>query len=510
MKAARATTVLWLMLVISLGLSHQQAAAYTVNGHVEEPATGWVLSQAAVEVFEVDPVPGGSYTIESPALAKASVDGKGDFTLTFSWPTAGTGFEIGGPDLVFRLTQNINGSLEIIYEEIASETHWNVANGDTLTFEVTSPLAVYVNPKVNLGSILPGNFFVFTRVGNCETGGDSTAIGAEIDCRGNVASSEGYCRPRKAPYNFSDMETDQPFGGTLHLFAWFGNGCILDYYKVQYSTNGGTTWKDIETPLPNKWYDTSDLNPLNHHWVSESMGPVSDGGQDNLYRVPYFVRPNTAWSWLDRVARFNTTLVANGLCRLRIVGYKRSGSILVPTTSSDILVDPGLGEIVLQIDNTPPTVKILDLKLTAVSQQACSILKFGASDSITVGFRVWDQRGHLRKYVLEAMYGHNCYVKPRPMKPDKASDDYDNNASGTPSWQGKMSFTTGYEGSAYGSGGAQPTTDCSSMTYAQMPADAMPTCAYQFRLHASKRTTNGYGLIYPHVEDTYHVTIQRP
>jgi hypothetical protein len=38
----------------------------------------------------------------------------------------------------------------------------------------------------------------------------------------------------------------------------------------------------------------------------------------------------------------------------------------------------------------------------------------------------------------------------------------------------------------------------------------MPTCAYQFRLWASKRTTNGYGLIYHHVEDTWHVTIQRP
>jgi len=37
----------------------------------------------------------------------------------------------------------------------------------------------------------------------------------------------------------------------------------------------------------------------------------------------------------------------------------------------------------------------------------------------------------------------------------------------------------------------------------------MPTCAYQFRLDVTKRTTNGYGLIYIGVEDTMHITLKR-
>jgi hypothetical protein len=37
----------------------------------------------------------------------------------------------------------------------------------------------------------------------------------------------------------------------------------------------------------------------------------------------------------------------------------------------------------------------------------------------------------------------------------------------------------------------------------------MPACAYEFRLRASKRTTNGYGLIYDGLEDTKHLTLQR-
>ncbi len=230
------------------------------------------------------------------------------------------------------------------------------------------------------------------------------------------------------------------------------------------------------------------------------MGPFSDGGLDNLYKVPFFVRPDTPWSYLDRVTLFDTTLIMDGLCRVKIIGYKWSGSALVQATSSDILVDPNYGEIVLQIDNTPPTVKILDVKLNGVSKPVCEILSFGtaASDKISVDFRIYDQRGHLSDYAMEAMYGHDCYVSPKPSIPNKAHDDYNNNASGSPSWQGNLNYTSEYIGSSYGT---SPTSPCTS--------NVMPTCAYQFRLHATKRTTDGYVLIYHWVEDTWHVTIQR-
>ena len=492
MKILKTNWLFWLAIFIILSAGPSTALAYTVNGHAECAITGWVLYGAEVKVFEVDPVPGGVYDVDPTPLASDVVDNSGNFSVTFTWPSGGVGFEAGGPDLIFLFNQNINGSVETIYEENPAETHWNVVDGASLSFEITSPLAVCLNPSIDLSSIPNNKLFLFTRVGNSET--------AEIDCKGSVVGSEGYYRPRKAPYSFTGMNTDQPFGSTLHLFAWFGKLCSIDYYKVQYSIDGGTTWNDIETSLPNKWYDTSDPNPLNWHWVSESMGPFSDGGLDNLYKVPFLVRPDTPWSWLDRVARFNTTLVAEGICRIRIVGYKWSGGSLMLVTSSDLLIDPNYGEIVLQIDNTLPTVEIMDVKLNGVSKPVCEILNFGtsASDKISINFRAWDQRGHLRNYVLDAIYGHNCYVSPKPTAPDKASDDYNNNASSSPSWQGSLSFTTEYIGSSYGTSLTSP---CVS--------GVMPTCAYQFRLHVSKRTTNGYGLIYHWIEDTWHVTIQR-
>jgi hypothetical protein len=487
----------WLFCLLALVMffaGQSSIMALTINGHAKCPQKGWVPQGASVKVFEVDPVFGGGFDIDEIILSTVPVvDENGDFSVTFPWTIGGGGFEVCGPDLIFRFIQNIDGSPVIIYQENASETHWNMAHGDSLTFKITSPLAVCTNPGVSPGSVPPGNLFLFTRIGVYETD--------VIDCKGSAASSEGYCHPRKDP-RFTGTDTDMPFGHTLDMFGWFGQDVKIAYYKVKYSTDGGSTWTDIETPLPNKWYDTSDPDPLKWKWVSESMGPFPDGGEVNLYKIPWKVRPGTPWSYYDRVIRFNTKLAADGLCRVKVIGYKWSGGSLVKAKTPGIVIDLNYGEIVLQIDNTPPEVTIFDLRLNGISKQVCDILTFESTnttdDTIRVYFRVWDQRGHLREYGLAAMYGHNCYVGPTPTSPGKAVDNYKNNSGSSPSWQGDMSYSTEYKESAYGT---SPTTPCTS--------GVMPTCAYQFRLHASKRTTNGYGLIYDWVEDTWHVTIQR-
>jgi len=381
------------------------------------------------------------------------------------------------------MVQNLNGAIETIYQEEATilEVHWNVVDGSNLSFTVDSNAFGY-NPSV---SPFPNDkSFVFTRVGSCPT--------AEIDCKGSFATSEGYNRPRKAPYGFSGLNSDQPFGRTMDLFGGFGNLANLDYYKVQYSTDGGTTWTDVKTNLPNYWYDRSSASSLDWHWVSEAQGPHSFGTVDNLYTIPYRVRPGVYWSYLDRIARFDSTLAANGLCKIRIKGYKTSGSNVIQCVekitnpaSYDIDPDVNYGSIYLQVDNTPPSVLINFLKLNGVNVPPCQIIDFGDPDTLSIDFRVWDERGHLRDFKIDVMYGHNQYVSTYPAG---AQDDY--GPHGSPTWQGSTTYITSYTGTAFNS-------------------TIMPTCAYQFRLHASKRTTNGYGLIYDWVEDTWHITIQR-
>ena len=490
----------WAVFGLALLVAPTAIHAYTLSGHVQCGASGFPLYGGEVKAYEVDPVPGGSFQTE--LLFSATLGSTGDFTATVTWPLSGSGFEAGDPDLILQVTQTVGGSTEIVYEELSTSTRWNVADGSFLTLESESPFAICPDPGVSLASIPNDTIFLFTRIGAEET--------ANIDCRGNDAAAGGYLRPRKAPFGpaaagFAGSYSDQPFGRTLDLIGWFGALANVDYYKVQYSSDGGSSWHDVDTALPNKWYDTSDPNPSNWHWVPQSMGPFSVGSIDNLYQIPFFVRPGTPWSWLNRVGRFDTTKAPDGLNRLRIVAYKWASGSLVPATSSDVLIDPNYGEIVLQTDNTAPDVEILDVKLNGVSTAACNILNLGtgAADKVSIDFRVRDARGHLLSYGLDALYGHRCSVRPRPTTPNKAGDNYGNQMAATPSWLGSLLYTTDYMGSVYLPG---PQIDCSS---SPSPANRMPSCAYQFRLRGSKRTTNGYGLIYNNLEDTWHVTIQR-
>jgi hypothetical protein len=483
MRRFKIQRLLYAIVFLAFVAGFSTADAYTINGKTACGTTGRVPKGALVQAYEVDPLPGGSYTVNTPELASGAINDSGNFTLTFSWPAGGTGYEAGGPDIIYRITQNAGGSTQIIYEEKPRDAHWNQADGATSDLAVASEASVCSDPSVTVGSIPNNKLFLFTRIGTYPT--------TNIDCKGSSSGSTGYCQPRKAPYSFTGASSDMPFGGSLDLFAWIGKQSQIAYYKAQFSTDAGASWTDIETPLPNMWYDTTDPNPLKWHWVSESMGPFTAGGQSNLYKVPYLVRPDTPWAWLDRIAQFNTTMAKDGKCRVRILPFKANADgTVTQATSSEITIDPNYGEIVLQIDNTPPTVEILKVNSGTA---ACTIFNFGtsANDKLNVSFRVYDQRGHLRDYALNALYGHNQYVSVKPTTPNKAEDNYNNNATGSPSWNGSLGYSSDYIGNV-------------------QTSVLMPTCAYQLGLSASKRTTNGYGLIYNGVEDTWHLTIQRP
>jgi hypothetical protein len=107
--------------------------------------------------------------------------------------------------------------------------------------------------------------------------------------------------------------------------------------------------------------------------------------------------------------------------------------------------------------------------------QVCDVVHF-TTGRLEVTITARDTQGHLRGYSLNALSGHN---QATPLPPGGA-EDYSTHINPTRQWAGGV-FGTG----------------------------VMPTCAYEFRLGVSKRTTDGYRLLYSGLEDTKHLTLQR-
>lgn len=293
MKTLKTNCLFWIAVSVVLVAGYGTASAFTVNGHAECSMTCWVPYGAKVEVFDVDPLPGNSYHTDAQPLDIDYIDSSGDFSLTFTWPTGGQDFEVGGPDLVFRFTQNVGGNVQTIYDEPPSQTHWNVPNGSNLNFLITSSLAVCSNP--NQTPPPSNNDFLFTRIGSCEVAHLSKGL--------NNIATLGYFRAQADGYTGNPnitapgTDTDQPFGATLTFFGWFGLASDATCYKLlyRYSTDNGnnwSSWSEVDRYLSSSWYDT-----VNYKFVPQKMGPFSpapDGGTPttNLYRIPFKVDIN--------------------------------------------------------------------------------------------------------------------------------------------------------------------------------------------------------------------------
>jgi hypothetical protein len=441
-------------------------ASFNIQGKVVDKTTKLRVPMAVVKVYEVDKVAGG---VKTDFLTEELTDLQGEFNITFSWP-----FDISinenRPDIVFKVTQKTDGADKEIYNENPStQTRWNIGDILSVTLEAENCVSIVPTPSGRPYDTL----FVFTRVG---------VIGVN-NIHTTGAGASGYAYPDIDPTAPNSMDANSPFGATLDIAGWFGQFTDTVRYKIQYSSDG-IHFSDISDPLYNSFYE---FDPAGGNWITTAMGPFAEGGQINVYKMPYIEKPGQPWIFPDLIARWDTTKVVDGLYTLRIQGLKwnAAGTALEP--SAALLIDPAYGTLKLKIDNSPPVSRINSIKHNGVKKEVCDIVDF-SSGVLSIEFEAGDAKGHLREYVLNAMYGHNKVVSPPP---PHAVDNYANHIAPSRQWTGGT-FTAEYD----------PTTT----TY---NATKMPTCAYQFRLDVSKRTTNGYGLIYWGVEDTVHITLKR-
>lgn len=432
-------------------------ATFNIQGKVLKKSTQLGISLATVQVFHLgDPVP--------VAEAETALDGR--FAVSFPWSGPGR------PDVHFRVLQSFDGARQTIYNENpATATRFNIADVLSVTLRTDQGLTA-MPPTTGRPYDQP---FLFTRVGNIGMG--------EIDAVGDGAS--GYAWPDDRATTPNPATANAPFGATLDLAGWFGAFAGIDAYKIQYDDGSG--YRDVTDPLVNSYYEFAPGG--GGSWNPVVMGPIDDLGQTHVYKLPYVERPGAPWSFPDRIAQWDTTKVGNTLHKLRVLGFRLGADGLLEAVAP--LAGASYAEIRLRVDNSPPVARITSIQheptpgAPFATVSVCQIVPFIAG-RLRINVEASDSQGHLGGYTLSALFGHNEVVSPPPAG---ASNSYASFSGPGRLWNGGA-VGVDYSGAAY-------------------PPDRMRTCAYQFRLNVSKRTTNGYNPLYAG-EDTVHLTLQRP
>jgi hypothetical protein len=211
-------------------------------------------------------------------------------------------------------------------------------------------------------------------------------------------------------------------------------------------------------------------------------------------------RPGQPWTFPDLIARFDTSKFADGALTLRVQGFSvgADGTSLAPAAT--LIIDPSYGHLRLRIDNSPPVGRFNVNAFSLIPSplppppfqppavHVCDIVNFD-HEKLHLEFEASDANGHLKAYALAASFGHGQTVDPVPTTPDPGADTYASHIDPSRLWHGGT-VKVEYDGTAY-------------------PASKMQSCAYQFRLDVTKRTTNGYSNIYSQA-DTVHLTLKRP
>ena len=271
--------------------------------------------------------------------------------------------------------------------------------------------------------------------------------------------SGGYATTDPSYYVVVD---EAAFGGTLNII---GNRTTLQSLwaagarKYRIFHRAGTSGGD--TPLLQSWQ--------NYRWNGTVYALESFAwDSDEMYTL---VNPAEDYSIDDLLIQWNTT-GATGIHELRAEFYQNDAAHTVVATPPQT--------VQLMIDNNPPLVDIVQVLHNGVPVSACAIETMtDAADGVRISITVNELEGHLKDLALGAYWGDG---RSAPVY----SDAYPAHRNPAHQWNG--------------------------VTAQVVPAaEWVPpeTCAYQFRLSATPRVTNGYGYI-GSVEDQYSLTLIKP
>ncbi len=329
----------------------------------------------------------------------------------------------------------------------------------------------YGGPSGLLGGYGPSvtTGFLFTSLGKIPTS-EITDTGA----RAGLANVSPAVATALSIYPYEDA----PFGGNLWLNGLFGSSdTSVYYYKIFAAPWVGNTpplaaaFEAISDPLSKIRYTIGPGGVVTANLVN--LGPDASGMYQRT-ESGYWAHPDLKMIW-------NTAALPNGRYDLICKAYNiLRTEVALPANT--------LSRITVWVDNSAVDASIDAVKdQNGVTVPECGIIPLASpTQNLQFNFTASHPHGFLRDYTLDVLYGRNRYGGVI------AADRYAGVHDGTPPiWNG-VSNVTSNSAPAHASGALQPWT----------------SCAYQFRLTAWARTTDGFGhLYYKSFSDHYSLNL---
>jgi len=255
---------------------------------------------------------------------------------------------------------------------------------------------------------------------------------------------------------------DAAFGATMNLI---GNRVTMAAlwaagarkYQVLKAYEGGAY-----TPLLQNW---SNYRWNGSDYILDFFGPNASQQYDLL-------NPGVDYSIDDLLIQWNSTDAPNGRHRFKVRFYLANGTTVVPSVDQTLT---------LNVDNNAPYLEINRILHNGVEVGPCAIETMtSATDGLQFEITVQDAEGNLEAYSLAAGYGNGLSAGIH-------SDNYAAHISPSKQWTG-----------------------VNRLLVPASPAEWVPpvTCAYGFHLSASRKVTNGYGMLGPVMVSRYITLIK--
>ena len=278
----------------------------------------------------------------------------------------------------------------------------------------------------------------------------------------------------------SNQYRDAPFGGWLWLHGLFGTAnADVKYYKLF-----AAKWSGSAPPSLGAFEPISDpLTKIKYTIVSNTVIPTRESIGPDSYGC-YLRTESGYWAFPDLKMIWNTTRLPDGRYDLLCKAYNAAHSeVAIPSNT--------LSRVTLWVDNQP----VANLAVHSVSNTAGTIPECGfihvhsSTQTLLFTISAIHSNGFLLNYTLQSLYGKNQDGGV------VASDQYAGSHDGLrPVWTG-----------------------VSHVVVSSLPAHAAgrlhpwKTYAYQFRLTAWARTTDGFNRLYwNEFNDHYFISTNSP